>query len=87
MFHTIVTGLKTLRAPTEMRQKFLKRGKSADITNFGNDGGQSRGTSNRKTLRLAPLVTTNGCIAQDCIQGYIASAKGQGNSKVAKIWF
>ena len=59
MFHTIVTGLKALRAPTEMRQKFLKHGKSADVTNFGNDSGQSRCTPNRKTLVEVDMTKHN----------------------------
>jgi len=52
MFHTIVAGLKSARAPTEIRQEFLKRGESVDVTNFRNDGGQSRDTAKWKTLRL-----------------------------------
>jgi hypothetical protein len=38
VFQTEVSGLETLRTPAKMRQEFLKRGKSVDISYFGNDG-------------------------------------------------
>ena len=47
----VVPGLKTLRAPAKMRQELLKRGKSADISNLGNESGQSWSTSEGKTLQ------------------------------------
>ena len=49
MLEPVAPGLKGLRAPSEVRQEFLKCGESLHISNLCNNGCQRCGPSNRKT--------------------------------------